>query len=112
MPPDVDASDRVPSCRSHSHGPPLLGRVRVASKFPDVNARMQPSDFLASISRDFGSPCRRPTSMQSRRGEDLPGYWAVLFVRAVVQHPAGRDPALPLLLFEKIHGEDALAFAK
>ncbi len=24
---------------------------------------MQPSDFLASIGRDFGSPCQRPTSM-------------------------------------------------
>ncbi len=44
--------------------------------------------------------------MQSRRGEDLPGYWAILFVRAVMQHPAGRDPALPLL----IYGEVAIAF--
>jgi hypothetical protein len=58
----------------------LLGRVRVANKFPDVNARMQPSarnlrfrcacqaklgrDFLAFLSHDFGSPRRRPTSMQ------------------------------------------------
>ena len=42
----------------------MLGRVRVASKFPGVNARMQPSDFLASLGRDFGSPCQRPTSMQ------------------------------------------------
>jgi len=41
----------------------------------------------------------------------LPGYWAVLFLRAVVQHPAGLDLALPLLLFEKIHGEVAIAFA-
>ncbi len=52
----------------------------------------------------------RPVS--SRKGADLPGYWAVLFLRAVVQHPAGRDPSSPLLLFEKIHGEDAMAFAK
>ncbi len=42
----------------------MLGRVRVANKFPDVNAPIQPSDFLASISRDFGSPRQRPTSMQ------------------------------------------------
>ena len=28
----------------------------------------------------------------SRRGEGLPGYWAVLFVRAVVEHPAGYGP--------------------
>ncbi len=54
----------VPSCRSHSHGPPLLDRVRGASKFPDVKARMQPSDFLTSFSRDFGSPRQRPTSMR------------------------------------------------
>jgi hypothetical protein len=71
---------------------------------------MQPSDFLTSISRDFGSPRRRPTSMQSGRDEDLPGYWAVLFVRAVMQHPAGYDLSLPLLLFEKIYGEIAIAF--
>ncbi len=42
----------------------MLGRVRVAHKFPDVKARMQPSDFLASLGRDFGSPRQRPTSMQ------------------------------------------------
>ena len=131
----------VPSRRSHSHGPPLLGRVRVASKFPDVNAPMQPSDFLASVSRDFGSPRQRPTSMQelvlsrlrmllrtrsasetghrlsekpvrSRKGEDLPGYWVILFMRAVVQHPAGYGPSSPLLLFEKVCGEIAFAFRK
>ena len=42
----------------------------------------------------------------------LPGYWAVLFIRAVVQHPAGLVLASPLLLFEKIHGENAIAFRK
>jgi len=42
----------------------LLGRVRVACKFPGVPARMQPSDFLAPFSRGFGSPRRRPTPMQ------------------------------------------------
>jgi hypothetical protein len=31
-------------------------------------------------------------------------------VRAVVQHPAGLDLSSPLLLFEKIHGEDVIAF--
>ena len=103
---------------------------------------MQPSDFLASFGRGFGSPCRRPTSGAGacsadrlggrrvrlpthrlrrwitgspsdrklpRRGKGLPGYWSVLFVRAVVQHPAGYDPSSPLLLFEKIHGEGAFA---
>jgi hypothetical protein len=29
------------------------------------------------------------------RGEDLPGYGTVLFVRAVVEHPAGHTPSLP-----------------
>jgi hypothetical protein len=48
----------------------------------------------------------------SRRSEDLPGYWALLFMRAAVQHPAGSIPSLPLLLFEKIHGGDAIAFAE
>ncbi len=51
-----------------------------------------------------------PVSPEERQG--LPGYWAVLFVRAVVPHPAGYDPSSPLLLFEKIYGGVALAFAK
>jgi hypothetical protein len=42
----------------------------------------------------------------------LPGYWAVLFVRAVMQHPAGLDPSSPLLLFEKIYGEITIAFTE
>jgi hypothetical protein len=32
--------------------------------------------------------------MSSRRGEGLPGYEAILFVRAVVEHPAGCAPLL------------------
>ncbi len=32
-------------------------------------------------------------------------------MRAVVQHPAGLDPSSPLLLFEKIYAEVAIAFA-
>ncbi len=42
----------------------------------------------------------------------LPGYWAILFVRAVMQHPAGLDRSSPLLLFEKIYGVVAIAFGK
>jgi len=38
-----------------------------------------------------GSPLNRDVS---RRGEGLPGYWTVLFVRAMVEHPAGYDPLL------------------
>jgi hypothetical protein len=56
-----------------------------------------------------GSPSDRNLP---RRGKSLPGYWAVLFLRAVVQHPAGYDLALPLLLFEKIYGEVAIAFTE
>ena len=56
-----------------------------------------------------GSPSHR---FLPRKSEGLPGYWTVLFVRAVVQHPAGYDLASPLLLFEKIYGEAAIAFTK
>jgi len=41
----------------------------------------------------------------SRRDESLPGYWAVLFLRAVVEHPAGYDP-----LLAHPHGEVVVAF--
>ena len=56
-----------------------------------------------------GSPLNRNLP---RRDKGLPGYWAVLFVRAVVQHPAGYGPSSPLLLFEKIYGEATIAFAE
>src|SRR6266478_2520647 len=42
-------------------------------------------------SRVTGSPSRRDVS---RRGEGLPGYGTVLFVRAMVEHPAGDTPLL------------------
>ena len=41
-----------------------------------------------------GSPALRKTGDGSRRGEGLPGYWTVLFIRAMVEHPAGYDPLL------------------
>jgi len=41
--------------------------------------------------RVTGSPPHRSVS---RRGEGLPGYGAVLFVRAMVEHPAGYGPLL------------------
>ena len=41
-----------------------------------------------------GSPALRKTGNGSRRGEGLPGYGAVLFVRAMVEHPAGYGPLL------------------
>ncbi len=46
------------------------------------------------------------------KDKDLPGYGAILFVRAVVQHPAGLVPSLPLPLFERINGEAVIAFTK
>ncbi len=108
---------------------------------------MQPSDFPTPFNRSFGSPRQRPTSKQvlvlcrprvrlptrgasetghrlsvdrgcSRRGEDLPGYWAVLFVRAVATRSLrllphfGYDLSSPLLLFEKIYGEAVIAFTE
>ena len=40
-------------------------------------------------------------------------YWAVLFTRAVVQHPAGPDPSSPApTSLEKLHGEDVVAAAQ
>jgi len=56
-----------------------------------------------------GSPSPR---FLPRKDKGLPGYWTVLFVRAVVQHPAGYGSSSPLLLFEKIYGEAAIAFRK
>jgi len=44
--------------------------------------------------RVTGSPQHRDWS---RKGEGLPGYWTVLFGRAVVEHPAGYAPSSPYL---------------
>jgi len=41
--------------------------------------------------RVTGAPRHRDWS---RRGEGLPGSWAILFVRAMVEHPAGDVPLL------------------
>ncbi len=56
-----------------------------------------------------GSPSDRKLPWTDK---GLPGYGAILFVRAVVQHPAGPDPSSPLLLFEKINGEIVIAFTQ
>ena len=45
--------------------------------------------------RVTGSPCNRNGS---RRGEGLPGYGAILFMRAMVEHPAGYHPLLAQIL--------------
>jgi hypothetical protein len=77
-----------------------------ADRVGDQYVRLQTHRLRRRIT---GSPFDRKLP---RKGKGLPGTWAVLFVRAVVQHPAGRAPSSPLLLFEKIHGEDTIAFAK
>jgi hypothetical protein len=59
-----------------------------------------------------GSPALRENRKLPRKGKGLPGYWAVLFVRAVVQHPAGCAASSPLPLFEEIHGDGAIAFTE
>jgi hypothetical protein len=41
-----------------------------------------------------GSPALRTTGHGSRRGAGLPGSWTVLFLRAMVEHPAGYAPRL------------------
>ena len=76
---------------SHQHGPPLLGRVRGANPFPDVLARMQPSDSLPPVGRGSGRPwpVAYPVPRATRRKKGLPGAWAVLFQRAVGSDPAG-----------------------
>jgi hypothetical protein len=38
----------------------------------------------------------------SRRGEGLPGYGTVLFVRAMVEHPAGYNPLLAQRLMQGV----------
>ena len=91
MSPDVNAPVMGPFESSHQHGPPLLGRVRGANPFPDVLARMQPSDSLPPVGRGSGRPwpVAYPVPRATRRKKGLPGAWAVLFQRAVGSDPAG-----------------------
>jgi hypothetical protein len=48
------------------------------------------------------SPALRQAGLESRRGEGLPGYEAVLFVRAIVVHPAGYHSLLAHLRRESL----------
>jgi len=54
-----------PSESSYPHGPPLLGRVRVATPFPGVGARMRPSDSPAASAAASVVPRRRPTTTRT-----------------------------------------------
>ena len=66
--------------------------------FPDVIARMQPSDSLIPIGRGSGRPLplAYPGASATRRNEGLPGVRAVLFQRAVVVDPAGCGTCSPM----------------
>lgn len=63
-------------------------RVLVRSR-----ARRTPAD--SALAGD-GSPALRYTGVFSWRDQGLPGYWAVLFARAAVEHPARPVTASPL----------------
>ena len=62
-----------------------------ANPFPDVLARMQPSDSRPPVGRGSGRPwpVAYPVPRATRRKKGLPGAWAVLFQRAVGSDPAG-----------------------
>ncbi len=68
--------------------------------------------YRASAPIRRGGRVLRTHRLLPRKGKGLPGYWTVLFLRAVVQHPAGYGSSSPLLLFEKIYGEAAIAFTE
>jgi hypothetical protein len=68
-------------------GLPRGGRLFCATWADDTCARTR----VVRRRRVTGSPQDRD---ESRRGEGLPGYGAVLFVRAMVEHPAGYGPLL------------------
>jgi len=79
-------------------GLPRRGRLFCATVADDTCARQH----VVRRRRVTGSP---PNRKVSRRGEGLPGSWAVLFVRAIVEHPAGYGP-----LLAHMHGEVVVAF--
>ena len=76
--------------------PPLRFPLRVAYLAAGASSvPLRPTTHaLANVSCvGDGSPALRTTGMR-HRGEGLPGYGAVLFVRAMVEHPAGDVPLL------------------
>ena len=108
--------------------------------FPTVIAPMRPTDSLTSFGRGSGFPRRRPTSARTlfftghrmrpltrarwglftgspcrnhpRKRQGLPGFRAVLFVRAVARHLAGCSTPVALGLGSSIalRGGEAAAF--
>ncbi len=110
-------SGRYPAPRRHRsyaalrlpppHRPPLQSSL--ANGLPRCGclffAARPPGRAPASVSSvGDGSPALRITGFSPRRNKGLPGSWAVLFVCAVVEDPAGCKPPLAH------RGEVAVAF--
>lgn len=94
--------------------PPAVASVPLAGGLPRCRSffwagHACPRKRAARRRRITGSPHHR---VPSRRGKDLPGYWAVLFTLAVAQHPAGPDPSLPLPILEEIHEGTVVTFTQ
>jgi hypothetical protein len=87
------AALRLPAPVGRSSGSPCRGLPRCRRLFcaprraDDTCARKR----VVRRRRVTGAPRHRDWS---RRGEGLPGSWAILFVRAMVEHPAGDVPLL------------------
>lgn len=84
---------------SDSLPPSLTAPVPLAVTYLDADACSVPLGPTAPAPANVRcvgdhSPALRKAGVLSRRGEGLPGYWTVLFVRALVEHPAGYDSLL------------------
>ena len=84
---------------SDSLPPSATAPVPLAMTYPDAGACSAPPGPTTRAPDNVScvgdhSPALRKTGISSRRGEGLPGFWAVLFVRALVEHPAGYAPRL------------------
>ena len=93
--PDVVA----PMPPSDSLPPSATTPVPLAAAYLDADAGSVPREADDTCARLRAVRRRRVTGSPqdrnvSRRGEGLPGYGAILFVRAMVEHPAGYGPLL------------------
>ena len=87
LPPSDSLPPSAPALVPLAGSLPRCGRLCCAHRADDTCARKR----VVRRRRVTGSPPHRSVS---RRGEGLPGYGAVLFVRAMVEHPAGYGPLL------------------